>query len=85
MAVLPHKLLDLNCCKTLPFFVCAEMVRNYQSQHKRAQWSEKNLVDAVAAYESGMSLKQTAKTFCIPRTTLRNHRSEEHTSELQSR
>ena len=49
------------------------MVRHYKSQHKRAQWSEKDLLDAISAVETGMSLKKASKDYSIPRTTLRNH------------
>jgi len=49
------------------------MVRHYKSKHQRAQWSEQNLKDAIAAVETGVSLKKASKDFSIPRTTLRNH------------
>ena len=54
-------------------FCCAEMVRHYKSQHQRAQWTEQSLKDAIAAVETGVSLKKASKDFSIPRTTLRNH------------
>ena len=49
------------------------MVRHYKAKSLRAQWSEETLKDAIAAVETGVSLKKASKDFSIPRTTLRNH------------
>ena len=54
-------------------YVYTDMVRHYKSQHKRAQCSEKDLLDAISAVETGMCVKKASKDYSIPWTTLRNH------------
>ena len=49
------------------------MVRHYVSKNMRGQWTEANVLEAVAAVEGGSSLKRASKEFSVPRTTLRRH------------
>lgn len=55
------------------------MPRKYIRRTCRGQWSTEALQAALAAVKSGMNLREAAKKFGIPATTLhRHHRGKHH-------
>ena len=53
------------------------MVRNYQKQNKRGNWSTDTMQLAVDAVRRGEALKTVAKRYNVPRNTLRRHAAED--------
>ena len=49
------------------------MPRKYIRRTCRGQWSTEALQAALAAVQSGMNLREAAKKFGIPATTLHRH------------
>ena len=49
------------------------MTRKFIKKNARRQYSESNLKRAIEAVESGSSIREAAKTFQVPYTTLNRH------------
>ena len=54
------------------------MPRKYIRTTHRGQWSTEALQAALAAVKSGLHLREAAKTFGIPATTLHRHHKGKH-------